>query len=166
MTTAPSVITTATRILRPSGGCRAPAWATGPAASAITTSIMRTRTASIIRIMGHPLKAFCRLLTKDSPAGLCRKDKERTVSASLEAAVPALKRHGDLQRAALVPPVWIEQTTCRLQGGCSTTELRRRRSGLYATAPIFRAHPIRAGVYLDEPHRFGACKSEARCRRS
>ena len=25
----------------------------------------------------------------------------------------------------LVPPVWIEQTTCRLQGGCSTTELSR-----------------------------------------
>src|SRR5207248_10185037 len=51
----------------------------------------------------------------------------------------------------------IEQTTCRLQGGCSTTELRRRRSGLYASSPIFRVHPI-----LHEPHRFGACKSEAR----
>jgi hypothetical protein len=25
----------------------------------------------------------------------------------------------------LVPHVWIEQTTCRLQGGCSTTELMR-----------------------------------------
>lgn len=27
-----------------------------------------------------------------------------------------------------MPPVWIEQTTCRLQGGCSATELRRRRA--------------------------------------
>src|SRR5204862_76852 len=62
--------------------------------------------------------------------------KERTVSASLEGRSPA-KRAWGLQRAALVPPVWIEQTTCRLQGGCSATELRRRRSGLYATAPIF-----------------------------
>src|SRR5215472_10823392 len=32
----------------------------------------------------------------------------------------------------LVPPVWIEQTTCRLQGGCSTTELRRRQRRFYA----------------------------------
>src|SRR5207302_9337460 len=118
---------------------------------------MRTRTARIMRIMGHPLlKAFIPIADKGSPAGLCRKDKERTVSASLEAAVPALKRHGDLQRAALVPPVWIEQTTCRLQGGCSTTELRRRRCGLYASAPICRAHAILAGVYLSldaERHR-------------
>src|SRR5437588_2393963 len=139
MTTAPSVITTATRILRPSGGCRAPAWATGPAASAITTSIMRTRTASIMRIIGHPpFEGLLPIVGKGSPAGLCGKDKERTVSATL------------------VPPVWIEQTTCRLQGGCSATELRRRRCGLYASSPIFRVHPILTGVYLSldvERHR-------------
>src|SRR5689334_16346776 len=29
----------------------------------------------------------------------------------------------------VVPLVWIEQTTYRLQGGCSTTELKRRNEG-------------------------------------
>src|SRR5438045_3309827 len=94
MTTAPSVITTATRILRPSGGCRALAWTPGPVASAITPSIVRTRTASIMRIMGHPLKA---LLADDktSPAAVCRKDKEHTVSANrYKALFPGRKRIG------------------------------------------------------------------------
>ena len=67
-----------------------------------------------------PFEGLLPIAGKGSPAGLCRKDKEHTVSATL------------------VPPVWIEQTTCRLQGGCSATELRRRRSGLYASPPIFR----------------------------
>ena len=44
-------------------------------------------------------------------------------------------------RDRLVPPVWIEQTTCRLQGGCSTTELRRQESKLYSyTGPSIPAH--------------------------
>src|ERR1700758_1427364 len=45
----------------------------------------------------------------------------------------------------MVPPVWIEQTTCRLQGGCSTTELRRPGCELYATPAgvpaAARSHP-------------------------
>src|SRR5205807_8718619 len=85
-----------------------------------------------------PFEGLLPIAGKGSPAGLCRKDKERTVSAML------------------VPPVWIEQTTCRLQGGCSATELRRRRCGLYASSPIFRVHPILTGVYLSldaERHR-------------
>src|SRR5204863_6338613 len=95
ITTAPSVITTATLILRPSGGCRA--WATGPAASAITTSIMRTRTARIMRIMvAPPFEGLLSIADKDSPAGLCRKDKERTVSASLEVGAAGLDRTDDL----------------------------------------------------------------------
>ena len=43
----------------------------------------------------------------------------------------------------MVPPVWIEQTTCRLQGGCSTTELRRRRRA------ILRDSPGLSGAYED-----------------
>src|SRR5205807_4994460 len=147
MTTAPSVITTATRILRPSGGCRAPAWTTDPAVRTSTSESMSTSasmsTANITRIMGHP---FFRLLTR----------------VVLLAFAEETKNAQFLPAWMLVAPVWMEQTTCRLQGGWSLTELRRRRSGLYATSPIFRAHPILPGVYLDEPHRFGACKSEAR----
>src|SRR2546429_1852383 len=89
ITTAPSVITTATRILRPSGGCRAPAWATGPAASAITTSIMRTRTARIMRIMGHPLlKVFCRLLTRVVPPAVAERTKNAQFMPSAQGIVP------------------------------------------------------------------------------
>src|SRR5438477_7757479 len=82
-------------------------------------------TANITRIMGHPpfLKAFCRLLTRVVLLAFAEKTKNAQF-------LPAW---------TLVPPVWIEQTTCRLQGGCSATELRRRRSGLYATSPSFRA---------------------------
>src|SRR5256885_4927680 len=76
------------------------------------------------------LKAFCRLPTRVVLLAFAEKTKNAQF-------LPAW---------TLVPPVWIEQTTCRLQGGCSATELRRRRSGLYATSPIFRAHPILPGV--------------------
>src|SRR5437660_6142014 len=94
-------------------------------------------TANITRIMGHP---FFRLPTRVVLLAFAEKTKNAQF-------LPAW---------TLVPPVWIEQTTCRLQGGCSATELRRRRCGLYATAPIFRAHPILPGVYLSldaERHR-------------
>src|SRR5205807_3372209 len=90
------VITTATRILRPSGGCKAPAWATGPAASAITTSIMRTRTASIVRIMGHPLlKAFCRLLTRVVPPAFAERTKNAQFLPAWKQRFPPRKGHGD-----------------------------------------------------------------------
>src|SRR2546429_163351 len=88
-------------------------------------------TANITRNMGHPLlKAFCRLLTRVVPPAFAEKTKNAQF-------LPAW---------TLVPPVWIEQTTCRLQGGCSATELRRRRSGLYATSQIVPAHPIHPAV--------------------
>ena len=48
-------------------------------------------------------------------------------------------------RAEVVPAVWIEQTTYRLQGGCSTTELnghkldpQREETALHFAALIMR----------------------------
>ena len=70
-----------------------------------------------------PSKAFAGV-EKLRPVSRCRKDKEHTVSANPDRAVPGSNWRG----RAVVPPVWIEQTTCRLQGGCSATELRRRRA--------------------------------------
>jgi hypothetical protein len=36
---------------------------------------------------------------------------------------PRSIKHASCQKLRMVPVVWIEQTTYRLQGGCSTTEL-------------------------------------------
>jgi hypothetical protein len=41
-------------------------------------------------------------------------------------ARPSLRRSIKARRPYLEPPVRIELTTYRLQGGCSTTELQRR----------------------------------------
>jgi hypothetical protein len=54
----------------------------------------------------------------------------------------------------MVPPVWIEQTTCRLQGGCSTTELRRRGRRFYANFPgLSGGSKIAAGLFANSRHR-------------
>jgi hypothetical protein len=50
------------------------------------------------------------------------------VSTSVLNTAEALDEFCGDPTAQMVPHVWIEQTTCRLQGGCSTTELMRHGS--------------------------------------
>src|SRR5437588_3911969 len=57
---------------------------------------MRTRTASIMRIMGHPLlKAFCRLLTRVVPPAFAERTKNAQFLPAWKQRFPPRKGHGD-----------------------------------------------------------------------
>lgn len=69
-------------------------------------------------------------------------------------------------RGEVEPPVGLEPTTVRLQGGCSTTELRRRLASRWILPTRTRASHIHHGPARCRPRRRGGRPRERPARRT
>ncbi len=130
------------------GGCRVGGGRTGRDASSFVHMRVDRATAAAQRCGGLFVIPFTLHKHRRHPASVAHPSPSRPHRADdvcidlkcLHSAYTNSQIKNDLHKLscksliALVPVVWIEQTTYRLQGDCSTTELYRRRRALYLPA--------------------------------